>query len=153
MTKAKIIHKAREWLSRYLPAEIIATITALAGAFAVHQFSGSLVLAAIGGTIGENIGYYGYFVVQETARHYAGHRQHPPLRRILLTAAKTLRDLLVEFGPAEALDSLLVRPFCMFVGPQLLGHFGLGILLGKLAADAVFYTFAIIGYEVRKHYT
>jgi hypothetical protein len=150
--KAKLIRKIREWASRYLPAEIIATVTALIGAFAGHYFSGSLIGAAVGGTIGENVGYYGYFVVLETRRHYAGHAQHPQLRRIFLTAVKTLRDLLVEFGPAEALDSLFVRPFCMYFGPQLVSNFTLGILLGKLAADVVFYAFAAAGYEVKKRY-
>ncbi len=137
---------------RYLPAEILATVTALAGAFVGHHVSGSLIVAALTGTIGESIGYYGYFVVTGVLAHYRGHAHHPPLRRAVLVAGKTLRDLLVEFGAAELLDSLLVRPFCMYMGPRLLGNFGVGILLGKVAADVVFYACAIVGYELKKRY-
>ncbi|HEV2402626.1 MAG TPA: hypothetical protein VGS08_00305 [Candidatus Saccharimonadales bacterium] len=150
--KTKISHKAREWSARYLPAEAIATITALVGAFIMHQLSGSLVAAAIGGTIGDNVGYYGYFVIKEAAKHYAKHKQHGQFRRMFLTASKTLRDMLVEFGPAEALDLFIVRPFCMYAGPRLLHNFTVGILVGKYAADAVFYVGAITGYEVKKRY-
>ena len=152
MATAKLSQKLREWLRRYLPAEVIATVTAIAGAAAAHHLTGSLVAAAVAGTISENIGYYGYFAITETARHYRSHKHHPPLKRIGLTAAKTVRDMLVEFGPAEFLDSFLFRPLFMYLGPQLLPNFALGIFAGKVAADLIFYTFAIIGYEFRKRW-
>ena len=145
--------KIREWLWRYVPAEIVATITALLGATIAHTLTGLLIVAAIGGTIGENIGYYGYFAIKEATRHYRDHSQHGALRRMFLTAVKTVRDMAVEFGPAEALDSLVMRPLCMYLGPQLLPSFELGILAGKIAADIVFYSLAIIGYELRKQWT
>lgn len=148
----KVIRKLREWLRRYLPAEIIGTVTAVAGAFIGFNATGSYVIGAIAGTIGENIGYYGYFVVRESLRHYKNHAHHSPLRRIGLVAFKTLRDMLVEFGPAEALDSFLVRPFFMYIMPQIIPNFAAGVLAGKLIADVVFYTFAIIGYEFKKRW-
>jgi hypothetical protein len=153
MTTATIWRKTGEWTRRYLPAEIIATITAITGAFVGHRLTGSLAVAAICGTVGENIGYYGYFVCTETARHYRGHSQHPPLRRVLLTAGKTLRDMLVEFGPAEFFDSFFFRPLFMYLGPKFIPIFALGILAGKIAADLIFYTFAITGYEFRKRWS
>lgn len=150
---SKFTRKAREWLARYIPAEIIATFTAISSALLAHHLSGSLAVAAIAGTIGENIGYYSYFAIREAARHYQGHRQHPPLRRTLLITVKTVRDMLVEFGPAEFLDSFIFRPLFMFWGPQLVPNFAAGILLGKIAADLIFYTFAIVGYEYRKRWS
>ncbi|HUC20578.1 MAG TPA: hypothetical protein VMR98_03750 [Candidatus Polarisedimenticolaceae bacterium] len=152
MERAKIGRKVREWLRRYLPAEVIGTCTALTGALAAYSLTGSYVIAAIGGTIGENIGYYGYFTVRETVRHYADHRHYPPPRRIVLIAYKTLRDMLVEFGPAEVFDSFLLRPFFMYSMPQVIPSFTWGILAGKLCADVTFYGFAIGGYELRKRW-
>jgi hypothetical protein len=152
MAHPKLRHKADEWLRRYLPAEIIATGTAITGAMIGHHASGSLAVAAIAGTIGENIGYYGYFGITETRRHYRGHGQYPPFRRLVLTAVKTVRDMMVEFGPAEFLDSFVFRPLFMYLGPQVVHSFAFGILLGKVAADIIFYTFAIIGYELRKRW-
>ncbi len=152
MTAANIRRKLTEWLRRYLPAEIIATVTAITGALAAHSLTESLAAAAVAGTICENIGYYGYFAVLEVTRHYKGHNQHPPLRRIILTAYKTIRDMVVEFGSAEFFDSLVFRPLFMYLGPLLVPNFTLGIFLGKIAADLIFYTFAVAGYEFRKRW-
>jgi hypothetical protein len=66
---------------------------------------------------------------------------------------RTALALFAEFGPAEALDSLLVRPVCMYTGPFLTGGVASGSLLGKIAADAVFYTVAIVSYEVAQRRT
>jgi hypothetical protein len=61
-----------------------------------------------------------------------------------------VRALLWEFGVAEVLDSFLVRPLCMYAAVRLTGTLALGIILGKLAADAVFYAIAITFYEIGK---
>lgn len=151
--KTLLKRKLREWLRRYLPAEITGTITALFGATLGHALSGgSLVVAAYAGTIGENIGYYGYFAVKESMRHYRAHAHHATARRIMVSGLKTVRDMMVEFGPAELLDSFIVRPLLMYLGPQLVGHFQVGIFAGKVAADVIFYSLAIIGYEIRKRW-
>ena len=144
--------KISEWVRRYLPAEIVATVGALATAFVGHQLSGSLIIAAIAGTVGENVGYYGYFAIKEVSRHFAAHHGHSASRRWFLTGYKTVRDMMIEFGLAETLDSFVFRPLFMYLGPLLLGQFALGIFVGKLAADVVFYTFAVAGYELRKRW-
>lgn len=54
--------------------------------------------------------------------------------------------------PAELLDNLLVRPLFMFVEPQLIGPYAVGVFVGKIAADLVFYSVAVIGYEARKRW-
>jgi hypothetical protein len=63
---------------------------------------------------------------------------------------KTVRNLVVEFGFSEVLDSLFVRPFCMYVFPLLVGNFFVGILVAKVAADIIFYIPTITAYELRK---
>jgi hypothetical protein len=152
MSKPQILHKLREWSVRYLPAEIIGTITALTGAFVVHHLTHSLVAAAIAGSISETIGFYSYFAVRDGARYYAHHKAHPRPRRIALTAVHTVRDMLVEFGLAEAVDGLFLRPLFMYAGPHLLHTFAGGLLAGKLAADVVFFVLAAAGYELKKRW-
>jgi ornithine decarboxylase len=53
----------------------------------------------------------------------------------------------VEFGPAELTDTLLVRPAAMFLGSLATGNVLVGVLIGKVAADLVFYGLAISSYE------
>jgi hypothetical protein len=152
MTEVGMRRKLREWVGRYLPAELLGTVTALAAAWTVHAASGSLVSAAVAGTIGESLGYYGCMAVREGFRHETRLRHHGRGRRLWLTGTRTLRDLLIEFGPAELVDSLLTRPLCMYLMASLLDSFTAGILAGKLAADVIFYGIAISAYELRRQY-
>jgi hypothetical protein len=150
--RVTVRRKLREWVRRYLPAEIIGTLTALAAALTVHAVSGSLISAAIAGTIGESLGYYGCIAVHEVRYYDARHRDHGTLRRRWLTGTRTVRAMLIEFGPAELVDSLLARPLFMYLMPSLLHNFTAGIVAGKLAADAIFYGIAISAYELKQRY-
>ena len=152
MTEVGVRRKLREWVGRYLPAEILGTVTALAAAWTVHAASDSLISAAVAGTIGESLGYYGCIAVREVRYYDARHRDHGTLRRRWLTGTRTVRDLLIEFGPAELVDSLLARPLFMYLMPSLLHNFTVGIVAGKLAADVIFYGIAISAYELKQHY-
>jgi hypothetical protein len=152
MTKVAVRRKLREWVGRYLPAEILGTVTALAAAWTVHAVSGSLISAAIAGTIGESLGFYGCIAVREMRSYDILHRDHGTLRRRWLTGSRTVRDLLIEFGPAELVDSLLARPLLMYLMAGLLPNFTAGIVAGKLAADVVFYGIAISAYELKQQY-
>ncbi|HVL50788.1 MAG TPA: hypothetical protein VM754_04730 [Actinomycetota bacterium] len=122
-------------LRRYLPAEAAGIAVSLAAGLLLLALSGSVAAAALAATWGENAGYYGLIAV----RDYAGRRRDRGGRPLLAT----LGQMLVEFGPAEALDSLLVRPALMFAGLRLASSPAAGIVLGKLAADFVFYAVAI----------
>jgi hypothetical protein len=108
------------------------------GAYVAFCVMGDRAIAAITGTMAENVGFYGVMAVTEWRRQGAG---RPGRHR---RAARTAAALFAEFGPAEALDSLLVRPVCMYLGPFVAGGIAGGSLLGKLAADAVFYGVAIV---------
>ena len=150
--RVAVRRKLREWVRRYLPAEIIGTLTALAAALTVHAVSGSLISAAIAGTIGESLGYYGCIAVHEVRYYDARHRDHGTLRRRWLTGTRTVRAMLIEFGPAELVDSLLARPLFMYLMPSLLHNFTAGIVAGKVAADVIFYGIAICAYELKQRY-
>ncbi|GGJ94370.1 hypothetical protein GCM10010123_25260 [Pilimelia anulata] len=146
ITRSKLL----EWFRRYLPAEVFGTATAVLAGVLAYRVTGEFAAAAAAGAVAENVGYYGWFAVRETRRHLALLRHAPRRRR--RAAGRAARDLLIEFGPAEALDSLLVRPALMYAGAYLVAPVAAGLLAGKLAADLVFYGCAILGYELRRRH-
>lgn len=136
-------NKLKEWGRRYLPLEIVATVTALMGAYGANVLtSGEAVAVALAGTWGENCGYYSYAAWREMRAQKQSEGTTTATR-----FGQTLRNLLYEFGTAEVVDSFVSRPFFMYIGPAMLGHLGAGIVAGKLAADVVFYAIAILFYE------
>jgi hypothetical protein len=132
--------KLAGWLYRYLPAEILGTICALVGASLAFALTGSEAVAALVGAWAENLGFYGRLLAREFAAATS-----------LRGRLRALRDIALEFGPAEALDSLL-RPALMGLGIALLPELRWGVMAGKLAADLLFYGMAIAVYELRMKY-
>jgi hypothetical protein len=141
--------KGAEWLARYGVAEVAGLCTAIAGAFTVRALTGNVVAAAYGGAMGENLGYYGVMIGREAVRdrraaHEVGRHYG------LAGAARTARNLVLEFGVAELLDSTVLRPLAMGLGARFFGR-GLGVVVGKLAADVTFYVPVICAYELRRY--
>ncbi len=133
----RVLHRLVDWLRRYLPAELAGIPSALLCAWAADRLTGSTAAAAVAATWGENLGFYGLLLARELRRRGG--------RRALAAA---LRDLTLEFGPAEALDSLLLRPALIYIAMLYAPHPALGVLLGKLAADLAFYLPTIASYEL-----
>lgn len=139
--------KIKTWLTRYLPAEIIGTVCAVALPTAVSLASGNAVVIAFMGAWGENAGFYGTMIVRdavETRKKYAETGRQYGSAAFL----KTLRNIFLEFGIAETADSLAVRPAAMFAAMKIFDNVPLGILAGKILADALFYIPTIISYEL-----
>ncbi|UOG73763.1 hypothetical protein MTX78_16755 [Hymenobacter tibetensis] len=141
--------KIREWLRRYLPAELLSMAATLVGAWVALHATHSHLNAALAGTWAGNVAYFGYLLGQDVhqARQACHAHQRPYTRR---TFGRNVRALAVEFGPAEVVDSLLIRPTLMYYLPRWTGSFGGGILLAKLLADVTFYVPAIVSYELSK---
>ena len=137
---------AREWLARYAPAEVAATLGAVLGASAAGRFGGATSATVFAAVIAETVAFYTVLFIRDLRRRST----RRPGGRAVWT---TLRNLLVEFGPAELLDTFAVRPLAMYVAATVVGDMLTGVVLGKIAADAVFYTLAIIGYEMCKSAT
>ena len=144
--------KRKEWLRRYVPAEIIGTIIALACAWITYTQSHSLIAATASGWLGEGIGFYGYFIVREFLTTRSQYAQYSIIKRISLAIAAASTNLLVEFLPAEILDNFILRPYLMYLLPQYVHPYPVGFLAGKFSADIVFYALAIVGYEARKRW-
>ncbi|MBK8005861.1 MAG: FHA domain-containing protein [Gemmatimonadetes bacterium] len=139
--------RLRRWLRRYGPPEAVATVTAVGATLAVREATGSLVAGAYAGSLAEGVVFYGIMFLRESlqAAHAAGRRGQGFGQRDLLPVA---RGLMVEFGFAELLDALFVRPLCLGLGVRYVGG-SLGALLGKLASDLAFYGPVFVIYEWR----
>lgn len=145
MFKRKLV----EWLRRYLPAELSGTLGALIVALIARSVTKNTVVISYAGTWGENLGFYGYAIVREVR---ANRRSVTARRSLSVVIWRTVRNLTIEFGPAECADSFLVRPLCMLVGQRETGNLVAGIFSGKVAADVLFYLIAILFYELRKRW-
>ena len=134
--------RAARWLRRYAPAEAAGLVGAVTAAGIADRLGSAAAATALAGALGETIVFYAVMLVRDLRGWPAGSRRSG--RAILAT----LRGLMLEFGPAEVLDTVLIRPAAMYLGPILVGSLSAGVITGKIAADLVFYTLAIIGYEV-----
>ena len=146
-TQRRLRHKAIEWLRRYAPNELAGWVGELGGAVAVYHLTGSYAAAVIAGTIGASVGYYAtaYFNgVRWSYRAQAG-RSWP--MRVLVANGLALRSIAVEFGPAEAIDSILIRAIALYLGPFVVGNTAVGWIVGSIVADIAFYVMAIFSYE------
>lgn len=141
--------KLAEWFWRYIPAEIFASICALLGALMGWNLSGNRVVAALCGTWGENLGYYGRISFQDIKERNAK-LKNKHKKYTIIDFLKNMRNMIIEFGPAEILDSFVIRPFWMWFLPHAIGNFTAGVVLAKFAADVTFYGPTIIAYEWRK---
>jgi hypothetical protein len=124
-----------EWLRRYAPAELLALIGAVAGYLLADLATHHAAAAAYGAAVGDNVAYYGLLTAREVIA-----------RSQVLSAVGALA---IEFGPAEALDGVFIRPACTALGAAALGPVA-GVLAAKVVADLVFYVPVITSYELRK---
>ena len=117
----------RTWVRRYLVLELAAWGGAVGTGCVVHAWTGNLGLMALAGIAGESLGFYGAALLRarrgEPDRPWSAH----------------LRTVLAEFAAAELLDVVLTRPVALVVATRLTGSPALGILIGGLAADVLFY--------------
>ena len=145
-----IKQKSKEWLKRYLPAEIVGTLTAVGAASITHIYYENLVLIAYAGSVGESIGFYATVLIQNLL--IAGKKHKAENKTFsFFDFFKIVTSIILEFGPAGIIDGLLLRPFFMYVFPTVLKNFTLGILVGKLVGDVTFYLLVIMSYEIKKY--
>ena len=139
--------KIREWARRYLPCEIAGTTCELGGAAIAYATTGSVAAAAVVATVGASGGYYAaaYWAAVRTA--YRAQPSSSRLRSGLVANGRALRSIAIEFGPAEVVDSLIIRPLAFYFGPILFGGLAAGWIFAKLVADIGFYVLTIFSYE------
>lgn len=124
------------WVVRYLPAEIVGTAAMVLAGIGVTIWTDNPAIVALAALLGEIIGFYAVLAVTI----YAEQIQISPRWRTAI--ARTGLLLIAEFGVAEVLDTLLIRPAALMLGVWLVPDPVWGLLAGKVAADIVFYTIA-----------
>lgn len=145
MTKRKL----KGWIREFLPAELLGTVTAVVAAYIAHQFYDNGIFVAYIGSLGEVVGFYLALIIQRIAALRKQHRQDKrPIKGYSFSLI--IADLVLEFGPAEILDSLLLRPFFMYLFPILLRNFTVGIFIGKLLGDVAFYVLVILSHGIKE---
>lgn len=137
----------KEWFDRYKYAEIAATSAALVSSQFSRIFDGLTTAYLI--TFAEYFAFYGmilFIANRKLAKKNWALDNKTTLKELVLL----FRNLLLEFGYPAILDLFFIRPFCMYWMPILTGNYFMGIILGKITADAVFYGLAIVNYELIK---
>jgi hypothetical protein len=125
------------WRRRYGWSEALAALVAVLVALGALRAGVPVPFAALSATLAEAVWFYGTLAFRDLRRE----RREAAARGLQLppdAAVITLRDLLLEFGAAEAVDSLLLRPICYSAGLYWIGGAG-GILAGKVVADLLFW--------------
>jgi hypothetical protein len=139
--------KLREWVRRYLPCEVAGTTCELGGAAITYGITGSAAAAAVVATIGASVGYYAAAYVTAVRAAHRLQLGSSRMSRALTANGLALRSIAIEFGPAEVIDSLIIRPLAFYFGPILFGGMVAGWIFAKLVADVGFYVLAIFSYE------
>ena len=111
--------KCIEWLKRYLPAEIVCTITAVLAASITHVFSNNYIFIAYIGSLGEAIGFYSTVFIQNILIVNTKCKSENKLFSFS-DFIKIITDIVLEFGLAGIIDGLLLRPLFMYLFPILL---------------------------------
>lgn len=145
--KGSVSRRVIRWIRRYGPSEVLGTIAAVGAATGAQRATGSTVAGAFAGTIAETVVFYGIMFLRESIRaaYVAGTRGRPFRSGDLVPV---FRNLMLEFGVAETVDTLFLRPLCIGLGLRFIGG-QLGALAGKLASDVAFYGPVLTIYEWR----
>jgi hypothetical protein len=133
--------RARVWLHRYLPAEIVGSTAAIAAA--VASAGAGVERAVIAAAWAEAIAFYAFVTIREFRHLRVG-------RRASGAALLAVRDVVAEFGVAEAADTIVLRPLLMYAFAASLGGLIPGVIAGKIVSDLAFYALAIPAYEFRE---
>jgi hypothetical protein len=113
-------NKIREWIRRYLLADVLSTALSMATAWMIHRTTGDNVLAAFLGSAMASVSFYGIIAYSDVRKSLKHHQEHA-LKYNFASYFKDLRNLIIEFGPSEILDVLAVRPFFMYLMPKAHG--------------------------------
>jgi len=131
----------RDWWDRYSLPFFVATVLTVVGANIGMLLFDNLVAAAFIGTWSDNISFYGMIAYRDMKK-----------RKTVKGYLKVFRNLVIEFGAAEYLDSFVFRPFYLSVFPLFISNYSLAIILGGLVAEITYFVPVLISYEGRKKY-
>lgn len=91
----RLKERQKEWLRRYIPAEILGTATALIAAWLAFDRTHSFIAATASGWVGEGIGFYGYFITLELVANSKRYSGRPWIKQVSLAITAASTNLLV----------------------------------------------------------
>lgn len=151
MTDRRTLRKrVVEWILRYGPAELAGLSCAFVASVIARRVTHNSIVAAYAAAWGETAGYAGVIVIRDylsEAHQARAHRGHVELNDVGRVAVR----LLAEFGPAGIIDTFITRPLAMGLGVRFFGPI-LGLVVGKISADVIFYAPVIYMYERRRRH-
>jgi hypothetical protein len=139
------------WLRVYGGPETAGLLAAALAFGIVRAAGGPLLGSALLGSWAEDIAFVSYFAVRAVREESRNQRHHHWTKYYLFTFGLAFWGLIIELGPAEAADKF-VRPALLYQVPRSLHSMVAGFILGKIAADIVYYLLAYTGRSVRKRY-
>ena len=119
--------KLKEWFRRYAFAELIGIILVLIFSNISMLFLGSKIVSGFIGTWSDNLGFYGTILYKDIKKR-KNIRKRLSIKDLLIQ----LRDVLIEFGPAEYLDSFIIRPAYLIFFPYIIHNYSLAIIIGTI---------------------
>jgi len=137
--------KLKEWFNRYALAELIGIIFALVFSNFSMLLLGNIIVSGFTATWANSLGFYG-IIINRDLREKRKRDKKLGMKDYLIQ----LRNTFIEFGPAEYLDSFLIRPFCLILFPYMISNYSLAIFIGTILADITYFIPTIISYEFRK---
>lgn len=141
--------RLRQWLRRYLPAELLAIVVAAVCATCADAVSNDQLVVVGASIVGSSTGYYGLIVMREMIHaRRASHARH--IRDTRRAGYTTVRNLALDFGSAELLDSLLFSPALLYLWIQAVPNLQLAVLLGEVASTSAFYSAVVVAHNVRR---
>lgn len=134
-----------KWIKRYAIVEIISITTVVTTANISYWITKNTILSAFIATWAENFAFYGFIILRDLRE-----RKHLHGEKLLIRWGHTLKNTLIEFGPAEYLDSFIMRPFFLSFFPKIIQNYSIAIFTGSIVANICFYIPAIMSYEIRR---
>lgn len=144
-----MMSRIKEWIQRYFWAEVVSTLFTYLFGWGASFVTKNSVVIAYSGTVGAATGFYGYIFIRDIYNSYIKH-EPDTIREKSILIIRCLRNMGFEFGLAELIDFFIVRPFFLLYGPDILKNYFWGILVGKTAADIIFFSISILMFEIRK---
>ncbi|HLC66314.1 MAG TPA: hypothetical protein VJK52_01605 [Candidatus Nanoarchaeia archaeon] len=140
--------KIREWIGRYGIAELWSFAIGLVLTVLFYSAFQSIVGSAFVGSFVQTAVFYLVIAYRDVRE-----RMLRDGKQFGLTSVwKLTRNMILEFGPAEYLDTFIIRPFLFSIFPLFVPLYPLAITLATVVADITYYLPVISTYEIRKKY-
>ena len=135
--------KIRVWINRYLPATIAALILSALVFILILPFN--KLLASYCASISDTLIYYVIILGKDFKNEFK-----KTSKSFIIKILVFIRSVLIEFGPAEILDTYFIRPALLYYASEFFAPNLLTVIATIIFADIIFHSIAILGFEINK---